>query len=202
MAPQRRALLALGQPRRAARLAAVVLRDGRAGGAGDRGRPRGARAVHPQEPRAHLLRLDGADPAVVRLAPALVGPSAAGLVLRLRGDDRPGRAADALPELQLLRARARPGCARHVVLVCALAVRDARLARGHAADARVLSRPRAVHGARHHQSLGRPDDHAGHRVHTGGQGAVPGRGSSTRRCSRPTAGGCPSRSAPVSIPST
>ena len=69
------------------------------------------------------------------------------------------------PTLRLVRARARPRRARHLVLVGALAVRDARLARRHAADARVLPGPRAVHGARHHQPLGRADDHAGHRVH-------------------------------------
>ena len=173
MASQRRALLALGQPRGAARLAAVVLRDAGARRAGDRSRARGPRALRAQEPRAHLLRLDGADPALVRLAPALVGAPAAGLVLQLRRDDRPGRAADALPVLRLGRARARPGRARHVVLLGALAVRDARLARGDAALPRVLPRARARHGARHHQPLGRAHDDDGHRVH--GPRAVPRR---------------------------
>ena len=133
MAPQRRPLLALRQPRRAARLAAVVLRHAGARRAGHRGRARGARALHAQEPRAHLLRLDGADPALVRLAPALVGPPAAGLVLLVRRDDRAGRPADALPVVRLGRAHARPRRARHVVLLGALAVRDARLARRDAA---------------------------------------------------------------------
>ena len=165
MAPQRRALLALRQPRRAARLAAVVLRDAGARRAGDRRRARGARALHPQEPRAHLLRLDGADPAVVRLAPALVGPPAAGLVLHLRRDDRPGRAAGALPVLRLGRARrATPTCSTPGSRRRSGRSRRSAGPRTRRA-ARLLSRPRALHGARHHQPLGRADDHAGHRVH-------------------------------------
>ncbi len=173
VAPQRRPLLALGQSRRAARLAAVVLRHAGAGRAGHR---RGARrhgALHPEEPRAHLLRLDGADPALVRVAPAVVGPPAPGLVLRLRRDDRAGRAPGALSRLRIGRARARSRRARHVVLVRAVAVRDARLARRDAAPAGVLPGARALHRARHHQPLGRADDHARHRVHGGG--AVPRR---------------------------
>ena len=88
--PRRAALHALGpvlaplrRADRAADLAAVVLPHGRDGEAGDRGRQRRAGALHPRRP-AHqgLSRLDGADPALVHLAPALVGAPAAGLVPR------------------------------------------------------------------------------------------------------------------------
>ena len=60
-----------------------------------------------------------------------------------------------------------------MVLLGALAVRDARLARGDAALPRVLPRARAGHGARHHQPLGRAHGDDGHRVH--GPRAVPRR---------------------------
>ena len=79
------------------------------------------------------------------------------------------------PSCNSRRARARSRRARHVVLLGAVAVRDARLARRHAADARVLSRARALHGARHHQSLGRADGDDGHRVHARSRDAVPRR---------------------------
>ena len=50
---------------------------------------------------------------------------------------------------------ARPGRARHLVLVRPLAVRDARLAGGDRRAARLLPDGRALHGARHHLPLGR-----------------------------------------------
>ena len=86
--PRRGALHALGavlaplrEADRAADLAAVVLPDGRDGEAGDRGGERRPGQVHPRRaPRAGLPRLDGADPALVHLPPALVGAPAAGLV--------------------------------------------------------------------------------------------------------------------------
>ena len=93
--PRRGALHALGpvlaplrRADRAADLAAVVLPDGRDGEARDRGGPRGEGPVHPRRAQASLPRLDGADPALVHLAPALVGPPAAGLVPR-RADEEP-----------------------------------------------------------------------------------------------------------------
>ena len=199
LAAQRRALLALGQPRRAARLAAVVLRDGGAGRARDRRRARGPRALHPQEPRAHLLRLDGADPALVRLAPALVGAPAAGLVLQLRRDDRAGRAADAARPAARASSSAIPTCSTPgSPRRCGRSRRSAGPTRRRAA--RVLSRARAVHGARHHQPLGRAHGDDGHRLHRATSRS--GTSSSTRPCSRPTAGACRSRSARASIRST
>ena len=59
---------------------------------------------------------------------------------------------------------ARPRRARHLVLVGAVAVRDAGLAAGDAGARRVLSHRRARHGARHHLPLGRADDHDRPRV--------------------------------------
>ena len=60
------------------------------------------------------------------------------------------------------RLGARPRRARHVVLVRPVAVRDARLAGGHARAARVLPDRRALDGARHPLPLGRAhgDDRA------------------------------------------
>ncbi len=79
----RSALLAsLGRPHRAARLAAVVHGDGEARRAGDTRGSGGARPHHPREPRARLWGVDGGDPAVVHLAPALVGPPPSRLLLR------------------------------------------------------------------------------------------------------------------------
>ena len=80
LAPLRRA-------HRAAHLAAVVHAHGRARRAGDRGREGRPRADPPRALGARLPRLDGEHPPVVRLAPAVVGPPAAGLVPR-RGDLR------------------------------------------------------------------------------------------------------------------
>ncbi len=88
-----------------------------------------AHHVPPEAAREDLLRLDGVDPALVRLAPAVVGPPAARLVRArrlLRGAGRPARGR---------RLGAVDRRARHVVLVGAVAVRDARLARRHAGAA-------------------------------------------------------------------
>ena len=63
------------------------------------------------------------------------------------------------------RLGARPGRARHLVLVRPVAVRDARLARRHARAARVLPDRRALDGPRHPLPLGRAHGDAGDRVH-------------------------------------
>ena len=85
-------------------------------------------------------RLARARARLEHLAPALVGAPAPRLVLprrpRHRRRDRAGR----LRGVRLDGARARPGRARHVVLVGALAVRDARLAGRHARAAALLPR--------------------------------------------------------------
>ena len=135
------------------------------------------------------------DPAVVRLAPALVGPPAAGLVLRRRRDLRRGRATP--PEgdgLSAIPTCSTPGSRRR----CGRSRRSAgpTTRRGCARS----TRPRALHRARHHLPLGGADDHDGHRVHR--RGAVPRRIHPPDGAGAPTAGGCPSRSAPGSIRST
>jgi hypothetical protein len=77
-----------------------------------------------------------------------VGSPDPGLVPRRRALRRHGAAAGG-------GLGARPGRARHVVLLRTVAVRHARLARKHAGAARVLPHGRALNGARHHLPLGR-----------------------------------------------
>ncbi len=191
----RRAVLApLGRADRAADLAAVVHEDGRAGRARDRrgrGRP-AARA--PREPAQALPRLARRDPAVVHLAPALVGPPDPRLVPRrarpTSGTEPPeGDGWERDPDVLDTWFSSGP-----------VAVRHARLARGHARAARVLPDRRALDGPRHPLPLGRAHGDAGDRVHR--RGAVHRRHTTTRRSSPPTGAGCPSRSAPGSTRST
>ena len=149
----------LGRAHRAADLAAVVHGHGRAGPARDRGR-RGRARAHPS--RVAVAPLPGVaaqHPPLVHLAPAVVGPPDPGLVSRGRGDLRRPRAARG----RGLGARSRR--ARHVVLLRAVAVRDAGLARGDARADRLLPDRRALHGARHPLPVGRADGDDGARVH-------------------------------------
>ena len=95
---------------------------------------------------------------------------------------------------------ARPRRARHVVLLGAVAVRHARLARGDARAARLLPDRRALHGARHHLPLGRADGDV--RASSSPASCRSPTCRSTRSSRRPTAGGCRSRSAPASTRST
>ena len=150
----------LGRAHRAADLAAVVH-----GAWTSWPRPaieaveRRARAHPPRVAVAPLPRVAGEHPPVVHLAPAVVGPPDPGLVPRRRGDLRRHRAA---------RGRglgARPRRARHVVHLGAVAVRDARLARGDARAARLLPDRRALDGARHPLPVGRAHGDDGPRVH-------------------------------------
>ncbi len=114
--------------------------------------------VPPEAQREDLPRLDGEHPALVHLAPALVGPPAARVVRARRLLRRADRAARG----RGLGAVGRR--ARHVVLLGALALRHAGLARGHARAAHLVPGQRAVDGARHHQPLGRAHDHDRPRV--------------------------------------
>ena len=102
----------------------------------------------PGEPAQALPRLAREHPPVVHLAPALVGASDPRLVPRRGRDLRRHRAAGGR------RLGARPGRARHLVLVRPVAVRDARLARRHARAARVLPDRRALDGAATSSSSG------------------------------------------------
>ncbi len=90
--PHRALQPALGRARRAAHLAAVVHADGRARRPGDRGRPRRPRPDPPRVAVQALPRLAVGDPAVVHLAPAVVGSPDPGLVpRRRRSTARPSR---------------------------------------------------------------------------------------------------------------
>ena len=109
--PRRAPLRALGpvlgalrRADRAADLAAVVLPHGRAGGTRDRGGRARRGPDRPRELQARLPQLDAGDSPVVRLAPALVGPSDPGLV-RARGRGGGRRDAPSSP------ARRRPSAA-------------------------------------------------------------------------------------------
>ncbi len=116
------------------------VRDDRARSAGDPGIPGRAGAVPPASARSGLPQLDGGDSALVRVAPALVGAPHPGLVLRVRGRDRGGR--PSRPVRGVRRSGASPGRgrARHVVLVRAVAVRDARVAGQHGRSRELLPR--------------------------------------------------------------
>ena len=141
-------------------------------------------------------RLAREHPAVVHLAPAVVGAPAAGLVLRrVRGDLRRHAAARALRHLRR-RAAPRRGRARHVVLLGAVAVRDARVAARHAGAARLLPDRRARHGAGHHLPVGRAHGDDGPRVPAATSRSRTS--SSPRSSRRPTVAGCRSRSARAS----
>ncbi len=158
---------------RAADLAAVVHAHGRARRARDRRRARRTRADRPRQPPPRLPRLDGGHPPLVHLPPAVVGAPAAGVLLRhVRA---PSRRRERAGALRSVRRGAAPGGgrARHVVLLGAVAVRHARMARSDAAAARLLPDGGALHRARHPLPVGGADDHDGSALHRGG--AVRGR---------------------------
>ena len=152
---------------------------GRAGEAGDRRGREGKTKIRPEELGEDLLRMDAQHPALVHLAPDLVGASDPRVVRAgrqsIRGAQRGGRgrgrqAAHYKKDVVL---DTRRGRARHVVLLRAVAVLDAGLARQDAGAETLLSHQRAGHRLRHHLLLGRPHDDDGHALHEGG--AVPRR---------------------------
>ena len=118
-----------------------------AGEAGDRGRAQRQDQIHPEELGEDLFRLDGEHPALVHLAPALVGPPDSGVVRAGRqGVRRADRGRSAGGRRQALRkeddAHARRGRARHLVLLRAVAVLDARLAGQDARSSSATTRRR------------------------------------------------------------
>ena len=156
----------LGRRRRALAHRPMVRRRQDPGGAGHGGGRAGAHPVRARQLGQHLLRVDAQHPALVHLAPALVGPPDPGLVRsrwrylrrdggrrgrgRGRGTLRPGG-----------RIEARRGRARHLVLVGAVAVLDSGVARADAGAGALLPDRRAGHRLRHHLLLGRPHDDDG-----------------------------------------
>ena len=134
-----------------------------------RGRPRAlpSRALH-----GRLPRLDGDDPPVVRLAPALVGPPDPGLVLPGRAHDgRRDRRPTACARVRLDRAARRtrtcstPGSRRSSGRSRRSAGRTRRPSSSLVPERRQLDRPRD------HLPLGGADDHGRARAH--GRGPVP-----------------------------
>ena len=165
-AREARALPALGrdvranaQSDRAVDLPAVVVRDGGARATRDRGAAGAARSLPPRVAAPVRDRLARDDPRLVPLAPALVGPPAPDLVLPGRPRQRRRHRARRVRRVRLHGARARPRRARHVVLLGALALRDARLAGPDAGARVVLPGRRERDRARDHPALGEPDDH-------------------------------------------
>ncbi len=114
------------------------------------------------EPRAlarDVRELDGEHPRLEHLAAAVVGAPHPGVHLRQvrRAVGRAG-GPEALPQVRRA-GRAGSRCARHLVLVVALAVRGVRLARAHRRPRALLSRSHAGHRPRYHLLLGRAHDH-------------------------------------------
>ena len=168
--PHRAARRPLGRSDRALAHGPVVRRCRDAGEARHRG---GGDGPHPLRAPAlgeHLFRVDAQHPALVHLAPALVGAPHPGVVragrprLRRRHRGRGGGAGGAAlrPERA---ARPRRGRAGHLVLIGPLAVLDARLARADGRARDLLPQQRPDHRLRHHLLLGRPDGDAGHALH-------------------------------------
>ena len=160
----------------------------------------GRGADRPRHLQPRLPRLDAQDPALVHLAAALVGPPAAGLVLRrLRGDvssprRRPSAAARAGGRCAATRTSSTPGSAPR----CGRS--RPRLARRDAGARRVLPDRRPGHGPGDHLPLGRADGDDGDRVHR--RGPVQRRLHPLRDPGAATAGGCRRASAPASTRST
>ncbi len=133
----------------------------------------GARAVRARTLAAPVHGLARQPPRLEHLPPAVVGSPDPGLVLPGRSRHRGGGGSDHLCGVRPRRAAPGRGRARHVVLVAAVAVLDAGLARGHGGPARLLSERRARDGVRDPLPLGGADDHVGP-VPDGGR-AVPRR---------------------------
>ena len=198
-----RALPALGRhvralplAHRAADLPAVVVRDARAGRAGDRGARRASRPL-PSGVAAPLRdRLARGGAGLVHLRqlwwghqlPIWYCPDGHATV-RVEAPSRVRR-------VRLDRADARVRRARHVVLLGALAVRDARLARRHARARALLPGQRQLDRTRDHPPLGEPDDLD--RARGARRGSVHRRDHPLDAFSPSTAGACRRASAPAS----
>ena len=125
------------------------------GARGDAGRPRDL----PPRVAAPLRGLLARGRArLEHLAPDLVGAPAAALAVPGRPLDVRGGGARRVRRVRLGRADPQRGRPRHLVLLGALAVRDARLARRHRVAPHLLPRRPEHDRAGHHPPLGEPDD--------------------------------------------
>ncbi len=113
---------------------------------------------HPESQHRFAIALARGLARLVHLPPALVGAPAADLDVPRRPSDRDRGRALGVRRVRRGRARAGVGRARHLVLGGALAVRDPRLAGGHARACPLLPRRRQLDGPRDHPPLGEPDD--------------------------------------------
>src|SRR5208282_415971 len=110
---------------------------------------------------ADVLPMDGRDPGLVHLAPGALGPCGPRRSLPgLPPGDPHGRSTDRVRPVRRLRPKARPGCARHLVHVVALAGPLSRLARTGPRARPLLPGERPRRAPRHLVLLWRPDDDA------------------------------------------
>ena len=180
----RGSLLPLPQRDRAVDVgAAVVRRGGGPEAPSDRGGARREDHVLARAVAEGLRELDGGPARLEHLAAALVGASHPGVVLPGRARHGGPRGSRRVRDVRFGGARAGPGCPRHVVLLAALAVLDARLARRDTRAPRVLSERRPRHRLRDPLPLGREDDHVRHVARR--RHPVPRRGDPRARPGRP-----------------
>src|SRR6185295_18105820 len=111
---------------------------------GDRGGGAGEHGLRAEPVGKDLFRVDAKHPALVHITPALVGASGPRLVWAgwhdLRRGNRRSRASGRREALWPKAASAaRRGCARHLVLLCPLALLDPRLARKYPRAEALLS---------------------------------------------------------------
>ena len=153
----------------------VVRRRQDAGPAGARGRARraGPRSCPKNWEKTYFEWLENIEPWCIsrqlwwgHQIPAWYGPD--GTVFVAKSEAEAQQAAAARTTARRRRADARRGRARHLVLLRALAVLDARLAGRDAGAGALLPDQRAGDRLRHHLLLGRPDDDDGPALHEGG----------------------------------
>ncbi len=152
------ALRALRVAHRATHLAPVVVLDGRAQEARAQGAARPQGRLPPRVAAPVRDRLARERSRLVHLAPDLVGAPDPDLVLPGRAHRLRRDGAGRLRRVRLDRADPGDGRARHVVLVGALAVRDARLAGSDSRPRALLSGRSPDDGPRDHPPLGEPHD--------------------------------------------
>ena len=143
-------------------------------GSGEAGRARRTGAVQAGAMAAPVRPVARQPAGLEHLSPALVGPSDPRVVLPERPPVRQCRGPHVVSGVRGHGSGAGSRCPRHVVLLPALAVLHARVARGHRGPAVLLSDVRSRHGVRDPLPLGGPNDHE--RVALHGGRPIQGRG--------------------------